>query len=99
MNRPPLDGRLLDELVAEIARQDQSHPAGFPATRDGVFHGINTAIWELEREALDAWQQEKRDAEWRDTRMEMIQAAAVIMRTVRSVTDTVDGDVGGVPTP
>ena len=85
-----LDG-LLVELVHEVARQDEAHPAGFPATRDGVFHGISTAIWELQREALDAWQLEKRHALWRDTRMEMLQAAAVIMRTLRSITEASRG--------
>src|SRR5690554_1885636 len=56
---PGLQDLLLAELAAEVARQDRSHPSGYPATRDGVFLGITTAVHELEREAVAAWQAER----------------------------------------
>lgn len=74
-------------LASEVVRQDKIHPAGYPATRDGVFAGIQTAIHELhsEHEAMGAWQDEKRHGVWTNTRAELLQAAAVIVRTVRSI--------------
>jgi hypothetical protein len=75
---------LLDELADEIARQDDIHPAGFPATRDGVRFGICTAVDELD-EAKDAWRAERKTSGWSETQTEMMQAAAVILRTLRSI--------------
>lgn len=85
--------RQLADLAAEVARQDRFHPSGYPATRDGVFLGIQTAIYELEREALPAWHGDRckcdvpqcGHADWQATRGEALQAAAVIMRTIRSI--------------
>jgi hypothetical protein len=83
----------LTDLASEMARQDQVHPAGYPATRDGVFLGITTAIHELEREAIDAWRADRckcptplcGHTTWAETRAEVLQAAAVLMRLVRSI--------------
>jgi hypothetical protein len=85
---------LLADLAGEMVRQDGFHPSGYPATRDGVFLGITTAVHELDREAIDAWRSERcpcptplcGHATWTETRAELLQAAAVIMRTVRSIT-------------
>lgn len=86
---------VLAELAREMERQDQLHPSGYPPTRDGVFLGIRTAIHELEGpgEALDAWSEERckcptpqcGHATWSKTRAEVLQAAAVCMRTIRSI--------------
>lgn len=75
---------VLDELGNEVVRQDRTHPAGYPSDRDGVFRGITTAAGELV-EALQAWHVEKRVGQWDTTRGELLQAAAVIVRTIRSI--------------
>ena len=83
----------LADLAAEVERQDRFHPSGYPATRDGVFLGIKTAAHELDREAVDAWSGDRckcsiplcGHAGWRNTRGELLQVAAVIMRTIRSI--------------
>lgn len=85
----------LTELAAEVKRQDQFHPAGYPATRDGVFLGIKTAAHELDVEAIGAWRTDRcrcgtplcGHADWQNTRGELLQAAAVILRTIRSIDD------------
>ena len=81
------------DLHDEIKRQDDIHPAGYPATRDGVFLGITTAVHELQFEAIEAWRDGRCKCstprcghhDWRATRKELMQAAAVIMRTIRSI--------------
>jgi hypothetical protein len=88
--------RLLADLDVEVDRQDQFHPVGYPATRDGVFLGIKTAVHELDHEAIDAWRGDRcrcqtplcGHAEWQNTRAEMLQAAAVILRTIRSIDES-----------
>lgn len=89
---------LLREVGDEIARQDEQHPSGYPATRDGVRHGITTVGDEL-HEAYDAWREERcrcktpmcGHATWGKTRTELMQAAAVALRAARSIT----GNAGG----
>jgi hypothetical protein len=76
--------RYLD-LAREVVRQDEVHPAGYPATRDGVFLGITTAVHELEHEAINAWREERNRDGWPETRAEVIQAIAVLLRLVRSI--------------
>lgn len=81
----------LAELASEITRQDTIHPAGYPATRDGIRLGIATVLDE-HTEALDAWNDERHGADkttwatWAQTRAELLQVAAVAMRTVREIT-------------
>jgi hypothetical protein len=83
----------LTDLAAEIERQDDIHPVGYPATRDGIFMGICTAQVAELTEAMDAWRAERKIDGWAETRTELLQAAAVIMRTVRSI------DQAGEPAP
>lgn len=93
--------RLWRDLTAEIARQDRFHPAGYPATRDGVFMGLKTAVHELDHEAIDAWSGDRcrcetpvcGHADWSNTRAETLQAIAVLARTVRSI-DAAEVDRG-----
>lgn len=97
---------LLADLAKEIARQDQRHPSGYPATRDGVFLGIMTAHEELvgPNEALGAWRQERckcatplcGHATWAKTHGELLQAAGVIMRTIRSIAENAAESEGPV---
>jgi hypothetical protein len=83
---------LFADITVEVARQDRVHPSGYPATRDGVRLGIATGVDELD-EALDAWRIDRCRCEtplcghayWQVTRAEMLQAAAVIVRTIRSI--------------
>lgn len=92
---------VLADLAREVARQDLLHPPGFPATRDGVFLGITTAVHELEREAVEAWRSERCrcgvtgcvHATWTDTRTEVMQAAAVLVRVLRSIDRMAAGEL------
>jgi hypothetical protein len=87
-----------DALATEVKRQDTFHPSGYPATRDGVFLGITTAVHELEHEAIHAWRSDRCRCEkplcghatWTETRTELIQAAAVLLLTIRSIDDKGD---------
>jgi hypothetical protein len=84
---------VLSALAAEIARQDALHPAGFPATRDGLRLGLAYAQDEL-NEALEAHRAERckcplpacDHARWTRTRTEALQAAAVLLRLARAIT-------------
>jgi hypothetical protein len=92
---------VLADLAREVARQDELHPPGFPATRDGVFMAIMTAVHELDREAIEAWRAERcrcgelecGHATWADTRTEVMQAAAVLVRVLRSIDESEVPDV------
>lgn len=83
----------LEAVSEEILRQDEIHPSGYPATRDGIFLGITTAIYELERGALAAWHRGRCKClvpmcahhDWSEVQGELLQAAAVILRTWRSI--------------
>jgi hypothetical protein len=85
-------GRLLTDLTAEVERQDRIHPAGYPATRDGVRLGIATVADETQ-EALDAWREGRckcatphcGHSKWHEVEGELLQAAAVALRAIRSI--------------
>jgi hypothetical protein len=85
---------LLKALGQEIQREDQIHPSGYPATRDGIFLGLSTAREEL-REARKAWRRgrckcptpECDHHDWAEVEDELLQVAAVVMRTVRSIAE------------
>jgi len=82
-------------LNRAIEHQDAVHPDGYPATRDGIFLGITTAIHELEREAIEAWRRGRCKCptprcdhhDWRPVADELLDAAAVIMRCWRSIAE------------
>lgn len=85
---------MVQRLLDEIVRQDAIHPDGYPATRDGVFLAITTAGQEeLMREALDAWRSARCKCpkprcghhDFSEAAEEMLQAAAVLMRCIRSI--------------
>jgi hypothetical protein len=63
---------------------DEIHPAGYPATRDGIRLGIATLQDEV-TEALDEWRHERHIAGWHHTAEELMQVAAVALRAVRSI--------------
>ena len=82
----------LAELQSEIDRQDGIHPDGYPATRDGLRLALAAFADEL-REAELAWREGRCKCpeprcdhhDWMPLRGELIQAAAVVMRAVRSI--------------
>lgn len=85
-------GEIIMEVAAELLRQDSIHPDGFPASRDGIRLALATADDEL-REALDAWRDGRCKCptprcahhNWNDARGEMIQAVAVLLRSLVSI--------------
>lgn len=86
--------RVIGYLQDEIERQDALHPDGYPATRTGIRLAIATAHDEVD-EAFDEWRAARckcpvprcNHADWVATQYELLQAAAVIMRAVRSIED------------
>lgn len=88
--------QLVGQLLAEITRQDARHPDGFPPDRNGIRAGI-AALEDETREALEAWHSEKKPPEgrlprfqWTHTRDELLQAAAVAIRTLRDLPRSCD---------
>ena len=77
------------DLAAEVNRQDEIHPAGYQATRDGVRLGLATVEDEL-REALDAHRDERRVEGWSHTYEELLQLAAVAVRTAAAIRSDAD---------
>ena len=77
------------DLLAEIRRQDEIHPSGYPRTRDGIRLGIAAAEDEL-FETKEAWRLGKASGWWDNVRLEALQTAAVLVRLVRSL-DVRDG--------
>lgn len=78
---------LADLIASEVARQDEIHPAGYPATRDGVRMGLATIQDELD-EALAAWRDERREPHWTETEAEVLQVAGVAARLLRSMRES-----------
>jgi len=71
----------------EVARQDEIHPAGFIADRDGIRLALAAMQDELD-ESLEAFQGgEKRrtDEYWPKTEEELVQTIAVGLRLLRSL--------------
>lgn len=84
-------GQIVAQVLVEVAQQDRRHPDGFPGDRNGIRAGI-AAIEDEAREALEAWHSEKSLAgnreeqhQWTNTREELVQVAAVVLRTLREL--------------
>lgn len=75
---------LFDILAIEIAAQDRAHPAGYPATRDGLRMGIASLEDEL-REVHDEWHQWKKRDGWGGMEDELWQVAGIAMRMIRGL--------------
>jgi len=73
---------LIGQLIVEIARQDAKH-----GPYEGTVLGRSRlALGTLEdevREALEAWRSERQALTWNATRAEVLQVAAVAIRTLR----------------
>lgn len=90
----PTDDSRVIELRQEIDKQDRMHPAGYPGeTQDGPFLGIQRAVFELDREAMESWYWGRCKCEtpgcgehdWSAVRVEVLQAAAICMRIIRGI--------------
>lgn len=85
---------ILSAVDVEIDRQDKIHPDGYPATRDGIRLALAAAEDEL-IEAREAWRTGRCKCstprcdhhDWSHACKEMIQAAAVLIRSAREVAE------------
>jgi hypothetical protein len=85
-----------EQVLEEVERQNARHPAGFPGDRNGIRAGI-AALEDETREALDAWHEEKSlppgrlpAHQWGHTREEIVQIAAVALRTLAAMPSPCD---------
>lgn len=85
---------VLEMLGDEVERQDHIQPDSYTPTRDGVFLAIATAMHELDKEAVEAWRTERckscgtphcTHSTWTATQKELLQAAAVLVRVIRTI--------------
>lgn len=76
--------QVLHEIETEIGVQDHRHPAGYPATRDGVLLGL-AAMEDEWTEAYAAWREERSEPHWASVYEELKQVAAVAARLMRSI--------------
>jgi hypothetical protein len=92
--------QLVGQLLAEVRVQEEFHPAGFPPDRNGIRAGI-AAVEDETREALESWHLGKRhesDPErWNPVRAELLQVAAVALRTIRDLPRECNCDGGSGP--
>ncbi len=75
---------VLNAILDEIQRQDSVNEEGYPATRHGVRLGLANAEDEL-REAYDNWKLYKLSGNYDPVAAELVQCAAVIVRTIREI--------------
>ena len=73
---------LLGDLVAEIERQDAKH-GPYQGTPLGRSRLALATLEDETCEALQAWRDERQAASWQETRAEVLQVAAVAIRTLR----------------
>jgi hypothetical protein len=73
---------LVAALMAEVARQDAKH-GPFEGTPLGRSRLALACLEDEVAEALDAWRAECRGPTWTQTREEVMQVAAVALRTLR----------------
>jgi hypothetical protein len=92
--RTPIElSSAVEYAVREVKRQDEIHPDGFPATRDGLRLGLAALQDEL-REAEEAWRADRRRPEgcpWinyggdHSTEAELLQIVGIGLRMLRSI--------------
>jgi hypothetical protein len=89
---------VIEDVAAEMSRQDDIHPDGFPSTRDGIRLAIAAAEDELMREVWPAWHAARckcpeprcGHADWSEVREEAIQCAAVLLRMASNIAEAPD---------
>jgi hypothetical protein len=74
--------KLLEELEAEVARQDRKH-GPFEGTPLGRSRLAIACLEDEVREAGEAWRDERPARGWNHTRAEVLQVAAVAIRGIR----------------
>ena len=79
-------GNMYIDLAAEVERQDERHPDGYPYTRNGVRLGI-AALEDEVAEVYDEWQHNHNHLGncRAEIRVELLQVAAVAMRMIREI--------------
>jgi Zn-dependent M32 family carboxypeptidase len=75
--------RIIDALLREINRQDEKHGPYERQSRLGVSRLALATLEDEVAEAKDAWREERRAEDWPHTREEVLQVAAVAVRTLR----------------
>jgi len=75
--------QILGELRDEIARQDEKHGPYQRQSRLGVSRLALATLEDEVAEAKDAWREERKAPDWPHTREEVLQVAAVAVRTIR----------------
>lgn len=87
---------LLDALTHEVRRQDAKH-GPYQGTPLGCSRLAIATLEDEVREVLDAWRAERREPHWRQTRAEVLQVAAVCIRTLRDAlpADPAVSETGG----
>lgn len=73
---------LVFQLIEEIERQDAKH-GRYEGTTLGRSRLALATLEDEVAEALEAWRCERRSPMWEDTRAEVLQVAAVAIRTLR----------------
>ena len=73
---------LVAALLAEVERQDAKH-GPYEGTPLGRSRLALATLEDEVAEAVQAWRDERRVAEWTNTRAEVFQVAAVALRTLR----------------
>jgi hypothetical protein len=73
---------LIYALLVEIAKQDEKH-GPYEGTILGRSRLALATLEDEVAEALQAWRDERKALNWDDTRAEVLQVAAVAIRTLR----------------
>lgn len=74
---------ILEDLRAEITRQDAKHGPYERQSRLGTSRLALATLEDEVAEAKDAWRSERKAPDWTETRAETLQVAAVAVRTIR----------------
>jgi NTP pyrophosphatase (non-canonical NTP hydrolase) len=75
--------QIIDDLLAEVDRQDRKHGPYDRQSRLGVSRLAIATLEDEVAEVKDAWREERRAPDWPHTREEVLQVAAVAVRTIR----------------
>ena len=73
---------LVFSLIQEVDRQDEKH-GPYEGTTLGRSRLALATLEDEVAEALEAWRSERKALNWDDTRAEVLQVAAVAIRTLR----------------
>lgn len=83
---------IFGELDEEIRRQDHKHGPYERQSRLGVSRLAIATLEDEVAEVKDAWREERRSDDWSHTREEVLQVAAVAVRTLRDALQPAGSD-------